>query len=215
MDYQHLRSEMVRTQLRRRGVKDPSVVSAMDAVPREAFVPEDMQELSYRDSPLPIGEGQTISQPFIVARMIEYLELGPEDRVLEIGTGSGYGAAVLSRIARTVVTVERRPSLAEKARGRMRELGLDNVVVVVGDGSLGWPEGAPYDAVVGTAGAPKVPEPLKKQLAPGGRIVLPVGTVPGRQVLVRLRKTEDGNFEEDRKEAVRFVPLVGKEAWSG
>ncbi len=204
---------MVRDQLRRRGVKDPAVLAAMEAVPREAFVPDRLREASYQDSPLPIGEGQTISQPFIVARMIERLELTPEDTVLEIGTGSGYGAAILSLIAKTVITVERHASLAEAAREKLEKLGYDNIRVVVGDGSLGWPEHAPYDGIVGTAGAPKVPEPLKEQLSVGGRLVLPVGTVPEQQVLIRLRKTAEDRFEQEEMEAVRFVPLVGEAGW--
>lgn len=204
---------MVRDQLRRRGVKDPAVLAAMEAVPREAFVPDRLREASYQDSPLPIGEGQTISQPFIVARMIERLELTPEDTVLEIGTGSGYGAAILSLIAKTVITVERHASLAKAAREKLKKLGYDNIRVVVGDGSLGWPEHAPYDGIVGTAGAPKVPEPLKEQLSVGGRLVLPVGTVPEQQVLIRLRKTAEDRFEQEEMEAVRFVPLVGEAGW--
>ncbi|MCF8080013.1 MAG: protein-L-isoaspartate(D-aspartate) O-methyltransferase [Desulfobacterales bacterium] len=213
MDLQTQRSDMVRDQLQRRGVKDPAVLAAMEQVPREAFVPERLREVSYQDSPLPIGEGQTISQPFIVARMIERLELTPEDTVLEIGTGSGYGAAILSRIANTVYTVERHASLAEAAREKLEKLGYDNIHVVVGDGSLGWPEHAPYDAIVGTAGAPKIPEPLKEQLAFGGRLVLPVGTIPEQQVLIRLRKTAEDRFEQEEMEAVRFVPLVGEAGW--
>lgn len=213
MDLRTQRSDMVRDQLQRRGVKDPAVLAAMEQVPREAFVPERLQEMSYQDSPLPIGEGQTISQPFIVARMIERLELTPEDNVLEIGTGSGYGAAILGRIADTVYTVERRASLAEAAREKLEKLGYDNIHVVVGDGSLGWPENAPYDAIVGTAGSPKVPEPLKEQLSVGGRLVLPVGTIPEQQVLIRLRKNGKDRFEQKEMEAVRFVPLVGEAGW--
>ena len=213
MDLRTQRSDMVRDQLQRRGVKDPAVLAAMEQVPREAFVPERLQEMSYQDSPLPIGEGQTISQPFIVARMIERLELTPEDNVLEIGTGSGYGAAILGRIADTVYTVERRASLAEAAREKLEKLGYDNIHVVVGDGSLGWPESAPYDAIVGTAGAPKIPEPLKEQLSVGGRLVLPVGTIPEQQVLIRLRKNGKDRFEQKEMEAVRFVPLVGEAGW--
>ena len=204
---------MVRDQLRRRGVVDSAVLSAMEQVPREAFVPGKMREMSYRDSPLPIGQGQTISQPFIVARMIERLALGQEDRVLEIGTGSGYGAAILSRIVKTVYTVERHPSLAAAAREKLEKLGFANVRVLEGDGSVGWPEQAPYDGIVGTAGAPAVPEPLKEQLAVGGRLVLPVGPVPEQQVLVRLTKTAPDRFDEEEMEAVRFVPLLGAAGW--
>ena len=213
MDLRTQRADMVRDQLRRRGVVDSAVLSAMEQVPREAFVPGKMREMSYRDSPLPIGQGQTISQPFIVARMIERLALGQEDRVLEIGTGSGYGAATLSRIVKTVYTVERHPSLAAAAREKLEKLGFENVYVLEGDGSVGWPEHAPYDGIVGTAGAPAVPEPLKEQLAVGGRLVLPVGPVPEQQVLVRLTKIAPDRFEHEEMEAVRFVPLLGAAGW--
>ena len=213
MDLHTQRSNMVRDQLRRRGVADPAVLSAMEEVPREAFVPGKLREMSYQDSPLPIGQGQTISQPFIVARMIERLTLGPEDQVLEIGTGSGYGAAILSRIVKAVYTVERHPSLAAAAREKLEKLGFANVRVLEGDGSVGWPEHAPYDGIVGTAGAPAVPEPLKEQLAVGGRLVLPVGPVPEQQVLVRLTKTAPDRFDEEEMEAVRFVPLLGAAGW--
>jgi protein-L-isoaspartate(D-aspartate) O-methyltransferase len=205
--------EMLNDQLRRRGVKDPAVLAAMASVPREAFVPEEMRHLAYHDGPLPIGEGQTISQPFIVAHMIELLALGPEDRVLEVGTGSGYGAAILSRIVATVYTLERVASLAATARERLSRLGYDNVSVLVGDGTLGWPAHAPYDAIVVTAGAPRVPEPLKEQLAAGGRLVLPVGSTPGMQVLVRIRRVAGDRFEEEYLDSVRFVPLIGEAAW--
>ena len=207
------RQAMVRDQLRRRGVTDEAVLAAMETVPRENFVPEEMRDFAYRDSPLPIGHGQTISQPYIVARMMERLEVASDDRVLEIGTGSGYGAAVLSRIADTVYSLERHSTLAESAREKLAALGYDNVQVIVTDGSLGWPEGAPYDGIVGTAGAPRVPEPLKEQLAEGGRLVLPVGSVPEQQILIRLRKNGENRFFEEQMEAVRFVPLVGEAGW--
>lgn len=213
MNHSDARKAMVRDQLRRRGVSDESVLAAMETVPREKFVPEEMRDFAYRDSPLPIGRGQTISQPYIVARMMERLELEPDDRVLEIGTGLGYGAAILSRIADTVYTLERHSALAESAREKLEALGYDNIYVIVTDGSLGWPEGAPYDAIVGTAGAPQVPEPLKEQLAEGGRLVLPVGSVPEQQILIRLRKNEGNRFFEEQMEAVRFVPLVGEAGW--
>jgi protein-L-isoaspartate(D-aspartate) O-methyltransferase len=204
---------MVRDQLRRRGVTDESVLFAMEIVPRENFVPEEIRNFAYRDSPLPIGHGQTISQPYMAARMIERLELDAEDRVLEIGTGSGYGAAVLSRIADTVHTLERHSALAESAREKLIALGYDNVHVIVTDGSLGWPEAAPYDGIIATAGAPQVPAPLKDQLAVGGRLVLPVGSLPEQQILIRLRKTAANRFFEEQLEAVRFVPMVGEAGW--
>jgi protein-L-isoaspartate(D-aspartate) O-methyltransferase len=213
MELHEQRQGMIRNQLRRRGVTDPGVLAAMEKVPRENFVPKRLREFAYQDSPLPISEGQTISQPFIVARMIEWLALDPGDRVLEIGTGSGYGAAVLSRIAKTVYTVERYPRLAAAAREKLESLGYDNVHVLEGDGSLGWPEFAPYDAILGTAGAPKVPEPLKKQLAVGGRLVFPVGQTPSEQALTLVSKTAEDRFEEREMEGVRFVPLVGEAGW--
>jgi protein-L-isoaspartate(D-aspartate) O-methyltransferase len=207
------REIMVRDHLRRRGIQDDSVLSAMETVPREEFVPEDVRHFAYRDSPLPIGRGQTISQPFIVAKMVERLELSPEDKVLEIGAGSGYGAAILSRVAKTVYTVERHEPLAVRARERLEALGYDNVHVIVNDGSLGWPDAAPYQGIVATAGAPRVPKALKEQLAIGGRMVLPVGSMPEQQILIRLQKIDENEFSEENLEAVRFVPLVGEEGW--
>lgn len=213
MDFEKQRQRMVEEQLARRGVRDAAVLKAMRTVPREAFLPEDMGQMAYEDSPLPIGEGQTISQPYIVAVMIAHLELEEGDRVLEIGTGSGYGAAVLSRIAAEVYTVERLASLAEDARRRIQRLGYENVHVRVGDGSLGWAEHAPYDAELVTAGAPDIPEPLKAQLAVGGRLVIPAGQRPVAQSLVRLRKNSEEDFQTEQLEAVRFVPLVGEAGW--
>jgi len=202
------RDIMIDKHLRARGVNDPAVLSAMAEVPREAFLPETMAEWAYEDSPLPIGEGQTISQPYIVAIMTQLLEIEPGDRVLEIGTGSGYAAAILSRIANSVDTIERHASLAESARAVFRRLGYDNIQVHEGDGSLGWPFNAPYDAIVVTAAAPKVPAALEQQLAVGGRLVIPVGS---RQVqeLLRIRRTGEDTFEQEKRLSVRFVPLVG------
>jgi len=213
MDFEKQRQQMVKNQLSRRGIRNDAVLQAMATVPRESFVPDDMTQMAYEDSPLPIGQGQTISQPYIVAVMIEHLELHSGDRVLEIGTGSGYGAAVLSRIAAEVYTVERRASLAEEARDRLQNLGYDNVHVHVGDGSLGWPDNAPYDAILVTAGAPDVPRPLKDQLAVDGRLVIPTGQRPIVQSLVRLRKNAPDDFTTEQLEAVRFVPLVGEAGW--
>jgi len=202
------RDIMIDKHLRARGVNDPAVLSAMAEVPREAFLPETIAEWAYEDSPLPIGEGQTISQPYIVAIMTQLLEIEPGDRVLEIGTGSGYAAAILSRIANSVDTIERHASLAESARAVFRRLGYDNIQVHEGDGSLGWPFNAPYDAIVVTAAAPKVPAALEQQLAVGGRLVIPVGS---RQVqeLLRIRRTGEDTFEQEKRLSVRFVPLVG------
>lgn len=207
-----LRKEMVERQLAARGVWDPRVLDAMGTVPREAFVPERLAEFAYDDTPLPIAEAQTISQPYVVALMAEALELGPGDRVLEIGAGSGYAAAVLSRLAREVWTIERHETLAREARARMERLGYRNVHVRQGDGTLGWPAHAPYDAVVVAAGGPEVPPALLEQLAEGGRLVMPIGPDPRTQSLVRVRR-RDGRFEREDLGGVRFVPLIGAQGW--
>ena len=175
MDTSEQRRRMVERHVVARGVRDSAVLDAMRAVPREAFLPEKLAEFAYDDTPLPIEEGQTISQPFIVAAMAEALKLGAHDRVLEIGTGSGYAAAVLAEIAHEVHTIERHRVLAEQAERRLRELDYRNVHVLCGDGTLGWPEHAPFDAILVSAGGPEVPRVLVEQLAPGGRIVIPVG----------------------------------------
>jgi protein-L-isoaspartate(D-aspartate) O-methyltransferase len=208
------REEMVRRQLRDRGVSDPAVLEAMASVPRERFVAETLQEFAYEDSPLPILEGQTISQPYIVAAMAEALELEPGSRVLEVGTGSGYAAAVLSRIAREVYTVERHAALAESARRLFELLGYDNIQVRVGDGTLGWESEAPFDAIMVAAGGPAVPEALLDQLAPGGRIVIPVGDTPREQQLVRIKKDGEARLSQENLGGVRFVPLVGDQGWN-
>ena len=199
--------------LARSGIRDPRVLAAIAEVPREAFLPPEMQEFAYRDTPLPIGEGQTISQPFIVALMAEAAGIGPGDRVLEVGTGSGYAAAVLGRLAAEVYSVERHASLAELATRRLAGLGFDHVHVLQGDGTLGWAEHAPFDAILVAAGGPGVPETLVAQLAPGGRLVMPVGDTPREQHLIRLERT-DGRLREVDLGAVRFVPLIGDEAWT-
>jgi protein-L-isoaspartate(D-aspartate) O-methyltransferase len=207
------RARMVETQLIRRGIRDARVLAAMGTVPREAFVPKDKEDEAYFDGPLPIGQGQTISQPYIVACMVEALELTPGARVLEIGTGSGYGAAILSRIAHDVISVERLKPLADKARKTLQGLKYDNVAVICADGTLGYPPGAPYDAIVATAGGPQVPETLKQQLKTGGRLVIPVGGSRMAQNLVRIRRTGETTFTEETLEPVRFVPLIGAEGW--
>ena len=204
---------MIREDLIGRGVHDPAVLAAMREVPREAFVDEGMQELAYEDHPLPIAEGQTISQPYIVAYMTEALELAGTDRVLEIGTGSGYAAAVLSRIVTTVHTVERLGGLASSARRRLEMLGYTNIVVHEGDGTLGWPEHAPYDAIVVTAAAPKLPQPLLEQLAIGGRLVIPVGTSSDFQMLARVLRVTEHDYRTEELCGVRFVPLIGAAGW--
>ncbi|MFB6263689.1 MAG: protein-L-isoaspartate(D-aspartate) O-methyltransferase [Bradymonadaceae bacterium] len=209
------REKMVERQIAGRDVSDPAVLDAMRAVRRHAFVPEGRRSMAYSDRPLPIGEGQTISQPYIVAMMTEALALSEDDRVLEVGTGSGYGAAVLAEVAGEVYTIERYEDLAEAAQSRLERLGYDNVEVVVGDGTKGLPERAPFDGIVATASGPDVPETFKEQLAPGGRIVMPVGRKSGGQRLVKVVRTGDGSFEEEDLGFVRFVPLVGEEGWSG
>ncbi len=185
----------------------------MRSVPRERFLRPELEEFAYRDAPLPIEQGQTISQPFIVALMAEALQLGPRDRVLEIGTGSGYAAAVLARVAREVYTIERHAELAESARTRLAELGFHNVFVRHGDGTLGWPEHAPFDAIVVAAGGPNVPGSLLAQLAPGGRLVIPIGEEKAQQ-LVRVTRRADGSLEHEDLGGVRFVPLIGEEGWA-
>lgn len=199
---------MVRRDIKARGISDPRVLEAMAAVPREAFVGPGQARRAYADGPLPIGEGQTISQPYVVAWMAEAAELAPGDRVLEVGTGSGYAAAVLGRLAETVHTVERHAALAEDAARRLRELGCDNVNVRHGDGSEGWSEHAPYDAIVVAAASPHVPGALREQLHAGGRLVIPVGGRWSIQRLIRERRAESGEFTREELGAVRFVPLV-------
>jgi len=207
------RERMVATQIEARGVTDPLVLDAMRTVPRERFVPNSMAKFAHDDGPLPIGSGQTISQPYIVAAMTAAVGLKTGARVLEIGTGSGYGAAVLSWIAAEVYTVERVGALAEAARRRLSELGYANVYVLEGDGSLGWPEHAPYDAILVTAGGPRVPKTLLSQLGVGGRLIMPVGGATRIQRLVRLTRTEMHEYEYEDLEEVAFVPLIGVEAW--
>lgn len=207
------RERMVAIQLEARGITDPLVLDAMRVVPRERFVATYLAAFAYDDGPLPIGEGQTISQPYIVAAMAEAVRIKPGERVLEIGTGSGYGAAVLSRIAGEVYTVERIGELAETARDRLAALGYDNVHVCEGDGSLGWPEHGPYEAILVTAGGPRVPEALLRQLAVGGRLIMPVGPDPRSQRLVRVTRTDAHEYEHENLEYVAFVPLIGAEGW--
>ncbi len=207
------RHRMLHEHLIGRGISDPAVLAAMMLVPREEFVPPELRELAYDDRPLPIGEGQTISQPYIVAYMTEALELKNEDRVLEIGTGSGYAAAILSRIAATVYSVERLGGLARSAVERFQKLDYSNISVLEGDGTLGWPEHAPYNAIVVTAGAPEIPEPLLEQLAVEGRLVIPVGPDLYLQTLVRVRRTASDDYVREKLCLVRFVPLVGVKGW--
>lgn len=207
------RDIMIREHLLDRGIRDQAVLKAMREVPREEFVDQRILEEAYGDHPLPISDGQTISQPYIVAYMTEALELGAEDRVLEVGTGSGYAAAVLSRIVKNVHTVERLGGLARTARQRLELLGYGNIVVHEGDGTLGWPEHAPYDAIVVTAGAPEIPKPLLEQLEIGGRLVIPVGRSYDVQELVRVRRVSEHDYRSEDLCGVRFVPLIGAAGW--
>lgn len=209
--YTRLREEMVRRQIEARGVTDPAVLAAMRAVPRHLFVSEALRDQAYGDYPLPIGEQQTISQPYIVAEMTQALELTPDCRVLEIGTGSGYQAAILAQIAYRVYTIERIRSLYLQARRLFDELKLFNIVTRYGDGSKGWEEESPFDAILLTAGAPRVPEVLLKQLKPGGRLVAPVGN-QHTQELVRILKEKSG-YRETRLGGCRFVKLIGEHGW--
>jgi len=212
-DSARLRDDMVAHQLRARGVRSPAVLRAMATVRREGYVPSYLGELAYEDAPLPIEEEQTISQPYIVGLMVEALGLEGGERVLEVGTGSGYAAAVLAEIAGEVYTIERHERLAEKAAERLRRDGYANVRVRCGDGTLGWPEAAPFDAIVVAAGGPEVPASLQRQLAVGGRLVIPVGSEVGLQELVRVTRVAPERFERERLASVRFVPLVGAEGW--
>jgi protein-L-isoaspartate(D-aspartate) O-methyltransferase len=209
--YAAARNAMVEEQIRRRGIEDDRVLEAMRSVPREQFIPAELAARAYADAPLPIGGGQTISQPYMVAAMTAALQFIGMERVLEIGTGCGYQAAVLACLARKVHTVEFRPELAEAASARLRILGYSNVTVHVGDGSAGLAEFAPYDAILVAAAAPAVPQPLLQQLADGGRMIVPVGT-EDMQTLVHARKN-GGDFVIEKREACRFVPLVGRHGW--
>jgi protein-L-isoaspartate(D-aspartate) O-methyltransferase len=207
------RRQMVVRQIQGRGITSAAVIRAMGEVPREEFIGADMREFAYEDSPLPIGLGQTISQPYIVAYMIDALDLEGGERVLEVGTGSGYAAAVIARIAREVHTIERHAALASSARATFERLGYRNVQVHEGDGTRGWPRAAPYDAIVVAAGGTEPPVSLRNQLAIGGRLVIPVGPTPREQRLVRVVRIGDERFEQEELLPVRFVPLIGKEGW--
>jgi protein-L-isoaspartate(D-aspartate) O-methyltransferase len=213
MDYQQARQRMLENQIERRGIKDPLVLAAMAATEREKFVTTKYADLAYADSALPIECSQTISQPYIVAHMIEALGLKGGERVLEIGTGSGYAAAVLAKIAKKVITIECINELAENARNLLAALGYRNIVVITGDGTKGSEENAPFDGIVVTAGGPQVPQSLRQQLKIGGRMVIPVGPIETFQVLVRITRKDEHEYTEEKLCEVRFVPLVGAEGW--
>ena len=214
IDFSQRRDAMVESHIAGRGIRSQLVLEAMHAIPREAFLPHDLREFAYEDTPLPIAEGQTISQPYIVALMTEALDLKGGENVLEIGTGSGYAAAVLAQIAKEVYTVERIGQLAEKAATVLSDLGYRNVHVLHADGTRGWEDHAPYDAIVVAAGGPEVPESLKSQLKIGGRLVIPVGADRRVQELVRVTRISELRYKTEDIADVRFVPLVGAEGWA-
>ncbi|MBN7771033.1 protein-L-isoaspartate(D-aspartate) O-methyltransferase [Marinobacter daepoensis] len=213
-DYRTKRQAMVRQQLAPRGIVDKRVLEAMARVPRELFVPEHLRAEAYEDHPLPIGHGQTISQPYIVALMAEMLCLTGRERVLDVGTGSGYAAAVLACIALEVYSIERIPDLAAQARENLDKTGYTQVHIRCGDGSLGWPEAAPFDGVSVAAGAPSVPSALIQELSVGGRLVIPVGSEGGDQQLLCVTRVSDSEFEQSGVGEVRFVPLLGEGGWA-
>lgn len=211
LDFPALRERMVSRQIAARGIDDPALLAAFRAVPRELFVAADQAASAYDDRPLPIEAGQTISQPYIVALMIAAAAIGRADRVLEVGAGSGYAAALLGMVAREVIAIERHGALVALATARIDRLGLANVRIVEGDGTLGWPEQAPFDAILAAASGGHVPPALLDQLQPGGRLVMPLGGSWAGQSLVKLTKRGDGGIVQETLCAVRFVPLVGAE----
>jgi protein-L-isoaspartate(D-aspartate) O-methyltransferase len=213
LNYEGARQKMLDSQIRARDVRDARVLEAIRKVPRHLFVEEALRDRAYLDKALPIGEKQTISQPYMVAAMSEALELQGRDRVLEIGTGSGYQTAVLAELAESVFSVERIGSFVPLARSRLESLGYYNVLIKVGDGTIGWSEHAPYDAILVTAAAPQVPRPLLDQLKLGGRLVMPLGPEDA-QMLIRVRRDEDG-FHEEALGECRFVKLIGRHGWAG
>ncbi len=213
LDMAHARDRMVEYQIVRRGIADRLVLQAMRRVPRERFVPRNMQDHAYEDSPLPIGNGQTISQPYIVAWMTEAAAITPGDRVLEVGAGSGYGAAVLSLMTEAVFSIERHEVLANGARERLRKLGYGNIRLRIGDGTQGWPEEAQFNAILVTAGGPEIPASLRHQLAIGGHLVMPVGGTQRAQSLIKLTRLSETEFSQTELGDVAFVPLIGKHGW--
>ena len=213
-DFASEREAMVERQLKRRGISEKAILNAFRQVPREAFIGDEYAHLAYGDHPLPIEAGQTISQPYVVGLMIQAAGIGPSDKVLEVGAGSGYAAAVISRIASRVIGIERQHDLVEVARKRLTELGYDNVDIVEGDGTKGCPDLAPFDAILAAASGSHVPRQLVQQLAPRGIIVMPVGDPGSLQKLVQVKKLGDGTLQHSDLGGVRFVPLIGEEGWS-
>ncbi len=213
LNYEGARQKMLDSQIRARNVRDPRVLEAVRKVPRHLFVEEALRDRAYLDKALPIGEKQTISQPYMVAAMSEALELTERDRVLEIGTGSGYQTAILAELAESVFSVERLASFVPAARQRLESLGSYNVLIKVGDGTIGWSEHAPYDAILVTAAAPQLPRPLLEQLRVGGRLVVPMGPEES-QTLMRIRRGVEG-FHEEALGECRFVKLIGRHGWAG
>jgi protein-L-isoaspartate(D-aspartate) O-methyltransferase len=213
-DFAAEREAMVERQIESRGIREPTILEAFRSVPREEFLADEYRDIAYGDHPIPIEAGQTISQPYIVALMIHAAEIRAGDRVLEVGAGSGYAAAVMSRIAGQVIAIERQPDLVEVAQERMQRLGYDNVRIVEGDGTRGWAGEAPYDAILAAASGSHVPPAWVEQLADGGRIVMPVGDPGWVQKLVKVTKGPGGKLITEDLGAVRFVPLIGEEGWS-
>ena len=208
------RRRMVKDVIKARGITDPHVLRAFETVPRERFVPSNLRHFAYRDQPLPIGAGQTISQPYIVAFMLEALLLNGGERVLEVGAGSGYAAAIAGQIAEEVFTIERIEELAALARQNLAAIDCTNVHVLCSDGTRGWPENAPYDAIFVSAGGPEAPEALLRQLKITGRLVIPVGKATDSQDLVRFTRTSKDEWSDEKLAAVRFVPLIGEQGWT-
>jgi protein-L-isoaspartate(D-aspartate) O-methyltransferase len=211
--FERQRQTMVARQIEARGIRDPALLQAMRRVPREQFVLEKYRASAYDDAPLPIPAEQTISQPYVVALMIHALNLDAEGKVLEVGSGSGYASAILSRMVREVHAVERHQALVDYARQRLQKLGYDNVHVHHADGSKGWPDAAPYDGILVSASGPRVPTTLEEQLAIGGSLIMPIGRARGMQTLVRLTRVSRDDYRERNMGGVRFVPLIGEEGW--
>lgn len=214
-DLERSREEMVRRQIEARGITNPALLAAFRSVPREQFISPDFAAHAYADHPLPIGSEQTISQPYIVALTVDAAGIGPTDKVLEVGAGSGYAAAIIGQVAREVIGIERHAELARIASERMERLGYANVRIIAGDGTRGCPAEAPFDAIVAAASGSHVPRALLDQLVPGGRIVMPLGDPGSTQSLVKVTKRADGSLDEEDLCAVRFVPLIGEHGFSG